>query len=289
VYGRVCAAHIDPVEKKPLFHYLPGSVAFSVATAGCNVNCKFCQNWELSQASPEEAPGEFMPPARVVELARLYNCPTIAFTYTEPIVASEFVMDTADRAHEQGIRTIEISNGYIHKDAIEPVYGRMDAVKIDLKAFSESYYRKVVVGELKPVLDTLVALVKLGKWTEIVYLLVPTMNDSDQELTDLARWIKAHLGRSVPLHFSQFHPDYKMLDLPITSVSSLERAKRIADAEGLQFVYIGNVPGHPAESTYCPHCSRILIHRIAYDIRQMLICDGACPYCRQIIPGIWSA
>lgn len=289
VYGRVCAAHIDPVEKKPFFHYMPGTVAFSVATAGCNVNCKFCQNWELSQASPEEAPGESMPPARVVELAKQYNCPTIAFTYTEPIVASEFVMDTADLAHEQGIRAIEISNGYIHKDALEPVYGRMDAVKIDLKAFSDWYYRKVVVAELKPVLDTLVALVKLGKWTEIVYLLVPTMNDSDAELTALARWIKANLGVTVPLHFSQFHPDYKMLDLPITSVASLERAKRIAEAEGLQFVYIGNVPGHPAESTYCPHCSRLLVHRSAYEIRQMLICDGACPYCRQVIPGIWSA
>ncbi len=288
VYGRVCAAHIDPVEKKPFFHYMPGSLAFSVATAGCNVNCKFCQNWELSQASPEDAPGESMPPARVVELARQYNCPTIAFTYTEPIVCSEFVMDTADRAHEQGLRTIEVSNGYIHKDALESVYGRMDAVKIDLKAFSDSYYRKVVVGELKPVLETLVALVKLGKWTEIVYLLVPARNDGDEELTALARWIKAHLGVNVPLHFSQFHPDYKMLDLPTTSVTSLERARRIAQAEGLQYVYIGNVPEHPAESTYCPHCSRLLVHRSGYNIRQMLICDGACPYCRLAIPGVWN-
>lgn len=288
VHSRVCAAHVDPVEKKPFFHYMPGSLAFSVATAGCNVNCKFCQNWELSQASPEEAPGEYMPPEKVVELALQYQCPTIAFTYTEPIIASEFVMDTADVAHQHGIRTIEISNGYIHQDALPSVYGRMDAVKIDLKAFSDSYYRKVVVAELKPILETLVSLAKLGKWTEIVYLLVPTMNDSDQELTALARWIKANLGNDVPLHFSQFHPDYKMLDLPVTPVASLERAKQIADGEGLRFVYIGNVPGHPAENTYCPQCSRLLVQRSGYDIRQMLICDNACPYCRQPIPGIWS-
>ena len=289
VHSRVCSAHIDPIEKKPLFHYLPGTGAFSVATAGCNVNCKFCQNWELSQAAPEDAPAEFMPPEKVLNLALQYQCPTIAFTYTEPIIAGEFVIDTAELAHRNGIRTIAISNGYIHKDALGAVYGRMDAVKIDLKAFSESYYRKIVAGELKPVLETLVALAKLGKWTEIVYLLVPALNDRDEELTALARWIKENLGADVPLHFSQFHPDYKMLDVAVTPVPSLERAKQISDAEGLHFVYIGNVPGHPAQNTCCPQCGSMLVERTGFEIRKMLIRDGACPFCAHAIPGIWCA
>ena len=288
VHSRVCAAHVDPVEKKPLFHYMPGSVAFSIATAGCNVHCRFCQNWELSQARPEDVPSQYLPPEKIVTLARQSNCPTIAFTYTEPIVASEFVIETADVAHQNGIHTIAISNGYIHKNALPSVYGRMDAVKIDLKAFSDAYYYKVVIGQLKPVLETLVALVSLGKWTEIVYLLVPTLNDSDKELTALARWIKANLGHDIPLHFSQFFPDYRLAYLPPTPVASLERARQIALGEGIHFVYIGNVPRHPAENTYCPHCSRLLVQRSGYEIRQMLIADNACPYCHGAIPGVWS-
>jgi pyruvate formate lyase activating enzyme len=173
VHSRVCAAHVDPIEKKPLFHYLPGTMAFSLGTAGCNVNCKFCQNWDISQARPEQIPADYAPPKRIVELAKEYHCPTIAYTYNEPVIFSEFLMNTADAGHAAGIRSIVVSNGYMQEEALRAAYGRMDAVKIDLKAFSESYYRNVVTGQLKPVLDTLVTLRKMDKWTEIVYLVCP--------------------------------------------------------------------------------------------------------------------
>lgn len=287
VHSRVCAAHVDPVEKKPFFHYLPGTLAFSLATAGCNVDCKFCQNWEISQARPEQVAAQYIPPKRVAELAAQYHCPTIAYTYSEPVVFSEFVMDTADAGHEAGVRSIVVSNGYIQEEPLRAVYGRMDAVKIDVKSFSDSYYQRVVAGELKPVLETLVTLRKMGKWNEIVYLVVPTLNDSDKEFTGLARWIKANLGTDVPVHFTQFHPDYLLRNLPITPVSTLERAREIAMAEGLHFVYIGNVPGHPAENTYCPQCKRMLVQRAGFEIRQMHIRDGACQFCKQKIPGVW--
>lgn len=288
VYARVCAAHVDPIEKKPLFHYLPGTPVFSVATAGCNVSCRFCQNWNLSQAEPEQVSAEYLPPGRVAELAKQFSCPTIAFTYSEPVVFSEFVMDTADAGHEAGIRSVVVSNGYIQDEPLRAVYGKVDAVKIDLKSFADYFYRKAVTGRLRPVLDSIVTLRKMGKWTEIVYLVVPTLNDSDQELRDLARWMAAHLGPDVPLHFTQYHPAYLLKHLPVTPVATLERAKAIADAEGLHYVYIGNVPGHPAESTYCPQCKRMLVDRAGFEIRQMLIRNGTCPFCLQAIPGVWN-
>jgi len=290
VHSRVCAAHIDPIEKKPLFHYLPGTTAFSIATAGCNVNCKFCQNWEISQSRPEEIPSEYLPPHQVAEMARQYNCPTIAYTYGEPVVFAEYVMDTADAGHAAGVRSIVVSNGYIQHDALVEAYGRMDAVKIDLKAFTESYYAKVVTGQLKPVLETLVTLRKMGKWTEIVYLVAPTLNDDDEEFRGLAQWVKANLGPDVPLHFTQFHPEYRMKNLPITPVATLERAKAIAAAEGLHYVYIGNVPGHLAQNTYCPQCRKMLVERVGFTASQVLIRkDSTCPFCRHKIPGIWHA
>ena len=287
VHSRVCAAHVDPVEKKPLFHYLPGTMAFSLATAGCNLNCKFCQNWEISQSRPEQVPSHYMPPKSVAEMAKQYDCPTIAYTYSEPVVFAEFIMDTADAGHAAGVRSIVVSNGFIQQDALKEAYGRMDAVKIDLKSFSESYYSKVVTGQLKPVLDSLVTLRKMGKWTEIVYLVLPTLNDSDAEFRGLAQWIKANLGADVPLHFTQFHPAYLLKNLPITPVETLERAKAIADAEGLHFVYIGNVPGHPAQNTYCPKCRKMLVERVGFTASEMLIKNGKCPFCQQPIPGVW--
>ncbi|MGO9980700.1 MAG: AmmeMemoRadiSam system radical SAM enzyme, partial [Candidatus Sulfotelmatobacter sp.] len=208
VHSRVCTAHIDPIEKKPLFHYLPGTLAFSLATAGCNVNCKFCQNWDISQVRPEQVRADYAPPKTVAELAKQYRCPTIAYTYSEPVIFSEFLMDTADAGHAAGVRSVVVSNGYMQQKSLQAAYGKMDAVKIDLKSFSESYYRDVVCGELKPVLDSLVTLRKMGKWTEIVYLVVPTLNDSDSEFGGLARWIKTDMGVDVPVHFTRFHPEY---------------------------------------------------------------------------------
>jgi pyruvate formate lyase activating enzyme len=289
VHSRVCAAHVDPIEKKPLFHYMPGTIAFSLATAGCNVNCKFCQNWDISQSRPEQIPADYAPPRRVVDLAKQYGCPTIAYTYSEPVVFSEFLMDLADAGHEAGLRSIVVSNGYMQEEALRAAYGKMDAVKIDLKAFSESYYSKVVTGQLKPVLESLATLKKMGKWTEIVYLVVPTLNDSDAEFTGLAQWVKANLGVDVPLHFTQFHPEYLLKNMPITPVPTLERAKAIADAEGLHYVYIGNVPGHPAQNTYCPQCKKLLVERVGFTASQMLIRQNSCPFCHHPIPGIWHA
>lgn len=289
VHSRVCAAHVDAVEKKPLFHYLPGTTAFSIATAGCNVNCKFCQNWDISQSRPEQVPARYLPPKRAAEMALQNHCPTIAFTYSEPVVFIEYVMDTSDAAHEAGIRTIVVSNGYIQEKPLREAYGKMDAVKIDLKAFTESYYQKVVTGDLKPVLDTLVTLRKMGKWTEIVYLVAPTLNDGDAEFRGAAKWVKENLGEEVPLHFTQFHPDYLLKNLPITPIATLERARAIATAEGLHYVYIGNVPGHPAENTYCPKCGKLLVQRLGFEIRQMSIQHGKCGFCGHAIPGVWSA
>ena len=197
------------------------------------------------------------------------------------------MMDVADAGHQAGVRSIVVSNGYMQEEALKAAYGKMDAVKIDLKSFSESYYRNVVTGQLKPVLDSIVTLRKMGKWTEIVYLVVPTLNDSDAEFRGLAHWVKENLGTDVPVHFTQFHPDYLLKNLPITPIPTLERAREIAAAEGLHYVYIGNVPGHPAENTYCPQCRRILVERVGLEIRQMLIHKGECPFCKQTIPGVW--
>jgi pyruvate formate lyase activating enzyme len=287
VHSRVCAAHIDPIEKKPLFHYLPGTVAFSLATAGCNVNCKFCQNWDISQVRPEQVTSYYMPPQMVAALAQQNQCPTIAYTYSEPVVFSEFLMDTADAGHAIGVRSVVISNGYMQAESMQAAYGKMDAVKIDLKSFTEKYYRNVVSGELNPVLDSLVRLRKMGKWTEIVYLVVPTLNDSDAEFQGLASWVKANLGVDVPLHYTRFHPEYLMKNLPPTPVPTLERAKAIADAEGLHYVYIGNVPGHPAQNTYCPKCHRMLVERVGFTADQVLVHKGHCPFCQHPIPGVW--
>ena len=290
VHSRVCAAHIDPIEKKPLFHYLPGTVAFSIATAGCNVNCKFCQNWDISQSRPEEIPADYAPPQRIASLAQQNKCPTIAYTYSEPVVFSEFLMDCADAGHAAGVRSVVISNGFMQDEALRQAYGKMDAVKIDLKAFTEKYYQDIVTGKLQPVLDSLVTLRKMGKWTEIVYLVIPTLNDGDAEFKGLAAWIKANLGVDVPLHFTQFHPEYLLKNLPITPVATLERARQIAMAEGLHYVYIGNVPGHPAQNTFCPQCGKTLVERIGFTASQVLVGkDNKCPFCRHPIPGIWHA
>jgi len=225
----------------------------------------------------------------IADLAKRYSCPTIAYTYSEPVVFSEFLMDTADAGHAAGVRSVVVSNGYMQQKSLQAAYGKMDAVKIDLKSFSESYYRDVVCGELKPVLDSLVTLRKMAKWTEIVYLVVPTLNDSDSEFRGLARWIKTNMGVDVPVHFTRFHPEYLLKNLPPTPVPTLERAKAIADAEGLHYVYIGNVPGHPAENTYCPKCRKLLVERVGLTTSQMLIQKNSCPFCKQPIPGIWHA
>jgi pyruvate formate lyase activating enzyme len=288
VHSRVVTAHIDPIEKKPFFHFLPGAEAFSVATAGCNVNCKMCQNWDISQVRPEQVRSTYVPPDRLTALARQNNCPVIAYTYSEPVIFLEYVLDCAQAARAAGVRSVVVSGGYIQTDPLNQLCARVDAIKIDLKAYSEKFYKEVVNGELKPVLEALVTLRKNGTWNEIVYLVVPTLNDGDSEFRGLARWIKSELGPDVPLHFSRFHPEYLLKNLPPTPLETLERAKAIADAEGLHYVYIGNVPGHPAESTYCPHCRRKVVERTGYTIAGIHLHHGKCQYCQTPIPGVWT-
>ena len=288
VHSRVVTAHIDPIEKKPFFHVLPGTLAFSIATAGCNVNCKMCQNWEISQVRPEQVRATYAPPAKVAELARENRCPAIAYTYSEPVIFYEYVVDTAQAAHEVGVRSVVVTGGYVSEEPLKKLCKAVDAIKVDLKAYSEKFYKEVVNGELKHVLNTLVTIRKQGMWNEIVYLVVPTLNDSDQEFQGLARWIKSDLGPDVPLHFSRFHPEYLLKNLPPTPLETLERAKAIADAEGLHYVYIGNVPGHPAESTYCPKCRKVVVERLGYTVGAVHLKHGKCEYCHTPIPGLWS-
>jgi len=288
VYGRACTYHIDPVEKKPLYHFLPGSLSFSIAAAGCNMNCRFCQNWQISQVTPEQVRSIDLPPASVVKNASAHNCASIAYTYSEPTVFYEYMYDTAEEGRRNNIKSVVITAAYINQKPLQELCKKVDAVKIDLKSFSEKYYKEIVNGELKPVLDALVTIKKSGVWNEIVYLVVPTLNDSEQEIRDLCRWIQSNLGRNVPIHFTRFHPQYLLKNLPPTPLSTLERCKAIADAEGLNYVYLGNVPGHQAGNTYCPKCGKTLISRLGYQTGPVKIKNNKCVNCSFKIPGIWQ-
>jgi len=237
---------------------------------------------------PEQVRATYAPPAKVADLARENRCPAIAYTYSEPVIFYEYMMDTAQAGHAAGVRSVVVTGGYITEDPLKKLCGAVDAIKVDLKAFSEKFYKDVVNGELKHVLNALVTIRKLGMWSEIVYLVVPTLNDSDQEFKGLARWIKSDLGPDVPVHFSRFHPEYLLKNLPPTPLETLERAKAIADAEGLHYVYIGNVPAHPAESTYCPKCRKFVVERVGYTVGAVHIKNGQCQYCHTPIPGVWS-
>jgi pyruvate formate lyase activating enzyme len=288
VHSRPCSLHLDPVEKKPFYHVLPGTAAISLASPGCNIECKFCQNWEIAQVRPEQVQTFDLSPDDVVALARRSQSPTIACTYTEPVVWSEYVYDIAAAGRKAGLRTLLVSNGYIQQDPLTDLIGVLGAVKIDLKAFTEKFYREVCNGELKPVLDTLRFLHKKGIWTEIVTLVIPTLNDGENEFRDLARFVKNEMGPEVPVHFTRFHPYYRINNLPRTPVPTLERAREISLAEGLQFVYVGNVPGHPGNNTTCPGCRALLIERTGMTVVQNRLRAGCCPDCSRAIPGIWS-
>jgi pyruvate formate lyase activating enzyme len=290
VYGQPVSVHIDPIEKKPIYHMLPGSSIFSLATVGCNLRCSFCQNWEISQRNPEEEKtvGKVLTPEQVVEAAIANNCNSIAYTYSEPVVFYEYVLDIARLAKQKGLRNVLVSAGYINREPLRKLAPYFDVIKIDLKGLNEQFYRKVVGGDLKYVLDTLKELHKLGVLTEVVNLVVPGLNDDMQEITRMCKWIYDNLGPDTPLFFSRFSPQYKLGNLPATPIETLEQARKIAMEAGLRYVYIGNVPGHPGENTYCPSCGRILIHRYGYAILENNIKNGSCFFCGKKIPGIWS-
>ncbi len=287
VYGLPCALNIDPIEKKPLFHFYPGTTALSLATAGCNVNCKCCQNWEISQSRPEQTDNLDLPPKALVDICTRRNVPTIAYTYSEPVIFYEYMYDTAELGHEKAVKSVMITGGYIEQKPLADLMLQLDAIKVDLKAIREDYYRNFVGGKLKPVLDRLVQIKKAGMWLEIVYLVIPTLNDTEAEFKELAQWIKTYLGIDTPIHFSRFHPQYLLRNLPPTPKKTLETAHAISRAEGLEFVYLGNIVGHPAESTYCPSCGTMLIERRGYRIYQYNLKGNLCPKCGRKIPGLF--
>ena len=288
VYSKPCTINIDPIEKKPFFHFLPAAKTYSLATVGCNLGCKFCQNWQISQAQPEDSNTYDLSPAMAVEKAKSNKTPVITFTYTEPTVFYEYVYDISLLARQQGLHSVMVSNGYINEEPLRALCRQLSAVKIDLKAFSEEFYQKYCNSHLQPVLDTLLTLKKTKVWFEIVVLIIPTLNDNPKEIKAMCEWIKNNLGDNIPLHFSRFQPMYKLSNLPATPLKTMEDAHQIARECGLKFVYLGNVSPHPAESTYCPSCQKILIKRIGYTIEENILKNNKCPYCAEIIPGIWN-
>ena len=287
-YGKVVSANVDPVEKKPVFHFLPGTSIYSIATAGCNLHCKYCQNWTISQKRPDELRYRYMTPEDIVAEAKRYDCRSIAYTYSEPIVFYELAYETAKLARAQGLKNVMVTSGYINEEPLRQLCKVMDVIKVDFKAFDKDFYRNVVFGDLDTVLNTMKVIKEEGVWLEVVNLVVPTLNDSDDQIRGLCTWIKDNLGDDTPLHFSRFHPTYRLTNLPLTPVATLQRAYDIAKETGLKFVYIGNVARHPYESTYCPRCGRTLIRRAGYHILENNIENGACRFCKEPTPGIWE-
>ena len=287
-YGYPCAVHVDPVEKKPMFHFLPGTRAFSIATVGCNLHCKNCQNWEISQENPENQTAYPLPPEDIPARAKEHDCLSIAYTYTDPVVYYEYTFDSCVQARDAGLKNILVTAGYINKAPLEKLCAHVDGANIDLKAFSDAFYRDICGATLKPVLDALVLAKSLGVLVEVTNLVIPTLNDSDDDLRNLCRWIAANLGHETPLHFSQFHPDYRMTNLPPTPPETLDRAKAIAGSEGLYHVYIGNITRPDAGNTYCHQCGALLIERKWFAVVQNNLRSGKCPKCGAEVYGIWS-
>ena len=289
VYGYPCSIHIDPVEKKPLFHFLPGSKILSIATVGCNLHCKNCQNWEISQANPEDGnvPAYNCPPERLIAETNKYQCPSIAYTYTDPIVYYEYTYDSAKLAHEAGIRNVLVTAGYINEEPWKKLLGHIDAANIDLKAITEDFYREVCSATLQPVQNALILAKASEIMVEVTNLVIPTLNDEPEQLRELSRWIRMNLGADTPLHFSGFYPRYQMRNLPATSLRTLEKARKIAMDEGLNYVYIGNVASREGQNTYCPDCKKLLIERSGYTILKNRLRFGRCPDCSKEIYGVW--
>jgi len=290
-YGRSSGFCIDPIEKKPLNHFYPGSSVFSFGTAGCNLACKFCQNWDISKSRETDTLMDQASPQEIAAAAERSGCRSVAFTYNDPVIFAEYAMDVADACHERGLKTVAVTAGYIHEAPRREFYAKMDAANVDLKAFTEEFYFKLTGARLQPVLDTLVYLKReTGVWFEITTLLIPGHNDSDAEIEAMSQWIMRELGPDVPLHFSAFHPDWKMRDVPATPASTLTRARDIALKAGLHYVYTGNVHDNVGGTTYCPSCHEALIVRDWYRIEDyQLGPDGRCPHCGTAIAGHFGA
>ena len=287
VYDRVISTNIDPIEKKPLFHFLPGSISFSIATVGCNFRCLHCQNYEISQMPKvqKRIGGSSTTPEDIVASAYRYGCESISYTYTEPTIFFELAYDTAKLAHEKGIKNVFVTNGYMTEEALLMIKPYLDAANVDLKFFNEKMHKRVCGASRDPVLDTIKRMREHGIWVEVTTLIIPTKNDSDEELEQIARFIK-DVGPEIPWHVSAFYPTYKMLDLPRTPASTLYRARKIGIDAGLRYVYTGNIPGDEGEHTFCHNCKAVLIHRCGYEVVANHIRDSRCPYCGAVIDGV---
>ncbi len=287
-YGAPAALQIDPIEKKPLNHFLPGTRVFSMGTAGCNMGCFFCQNWDISKSRQDQVNARDVPPEEVPQLALSYGCDSIAFTYNEPTIWGEYIIDICRAAKAYGLKTVMVSNGYITREAFHDIYDYIDAANIDLKAFTENFYGKTTLTHLQPVLDTLLLLKKeTPVWFEITNLMIPTLNDDPEETRKLADWILENLGPDIPLHFTAFHPDFKLRDKPPTPPETLHQARRIALQAGLHYVYEGNIVTD-AGSTFCPKCKLRVVRRSWHKVEEDLLNGGKCPRCASVIPGVWE-
>lgn len=290
-YGRSSGFCVDPIEKKPLNHFYPGSSVFSFGTAGCNLACKFCQNWDISKSRETDTLMDQAAPDEIAAAAERAGCRSVAFTYNDPVIFAEYAMDVADACRARGLKTVAVTAGYMHDEARRAFYEKMDAANVDLKAFSDDFYFKLTGARLQPVLDTLTYLKReTGVWVELTTLLIPGHNDSDAELAAMSAWIARELGPDVPLHFTAFHPDWKMRDIPPTPPATLARARDIALKAGLHYVYTGNVHDTTGGTTYCPDCHEPLIVRDWYRIdRYALTADGHCPHCNAAVAGHFDA
>jgi pyruvate formate lyase activating enzyme len=287
-YGNPCSVNVDPVEKKPLYHFLPGSRAFSIATAGCNLACLNCQNWTISQTSPDKTRNYHLMPEDVVKQSISNKCRSIAYTYSEPVSFYEYAYETAIIAKEKGIKNIFKSNGYINPEPLKQLCTVLDGANIDLKSFNNNTYLKLTGGKLQPVLDSLKIYKDMGVWLEITYLIVPTWTDSTDEIADMCRWLSDNGFKETPIHFSRFYPVHKLEQLPPTPVEVLNKASRIALDEGLKYVYIGNVPGNELSDTRCPSCNTPVVTRQGYRITSYNITGGVCNNCGQPVDGVWE-
>jgi len=288
-YGKPTGFAIDPVEKKPLNHFLPGSKILSFGTAGCNLGCKFCQNWSISKARLDDINSLSVSPEDVVMLAKKYNLPSIAYTYNDPVIFGEYVIDISKIAYEEGINSVMVTAGYIDKNARKEVFQYIDAANVDLKAFTETFYHKLSFAHLEYVLDTLIWLKKeTSVWFEITNLMIPDENDSIDETKKMCQWIVENLGDEVPVHFTAFHPDFKMINKTNTPASTLNNARQIAVAAGIKYCYVGNVHDSIGQNTYCPECKKLIIQRDWHSIIENKLSNSHCPYCNTLIAGIFS-
>jgi len=288
-YGEVIAAHVDPIEKKPIFHILPGTYSFSIATAGCNFQCGFCQNWQISQISKKKnstLAGHALMPQEIIKSAQANGCQSISYTYTEPTIFFEYAYETAKLAKKEGMLNIFVSNGFMTKEALDTIHPYLDGCNVDLKSFRDTFYRKICHGRLQPVLESIAYMKKLNIWVEITTLVIPEENDTEDELREIARFI-AGVDPNIPWHISRFHPDYQFTDRRSTPDQVLERASSIGAEEGLRYIYIGNVPGK-SENTLCPGCKQVLIQRYGFRVISNMMENGNCRFCKAQLSGIFQ-